>query len=84
MAARNPKADPQEPGDPDTSQPEAEPLVMVYVVNGTRTSRGPGPGPLELPAGEAARLIACRFAIGGSLPPRGMGGTPAAAVQEFR
>jgi hypothetical protein len=83
MAARNTKADPQEPGGPDTSQPEAEPLVMVYLVNGTRTSRGPGPGPLELPAAEASRLIAARFAVGGSQPPRGMG-TPEPPVREFR
>jgi hypothetical protein len=84
MAARNPKADPQEPADPDADQLEPEPLVMIYVTVAVRTSRGPGPGPLELPRAEAGRLVSARFAVGGSRPPRGMDGVPAAAVQEFR
>jgi hypothetical protein len=53
-------------------QQQAQPgpqLVAVYVVNGTRTSRGPGPGAMELPALEAAALVRQRFAIYGSRPP---------------
>jgi hypothetical protein len=84
MTAHNPKADPRGPADPDMDQPEAERLVPVFLVVAVRTSRGPGPGPLELPAAEAGRLITARFAIGGSLPPRGMGDTPEPAVREFR
>jgi hypothetical protein len=70
--------------DPGVSQPEPERLVMIYLTVAVRTSRGPGPGPLELPAAEAGRLITAKFAIGGSLPPRGMGGPPETAVREFR
>ena len=36
-----------------------------------RTSRGPGPGPVELPAAEAARLVADRHAVYGTQAPRG-------------
>jgi len=70
------KADPQE-----MSQPEPERLVPVYLTVGVRTSRGPGPGPLELPAIEASRLIAAKYAVPGCLPP---GGPAESAVREFR
>jgi hypothetical protein len=54
-----------------SGQPGDGPLVMIYVTNAVRTSAGPGPGPRELPAGEASRLIAARHAVYGSQPPRG-------------
>ncbi len=76
--------DPQEPGGLDMDESERERLVMIYLTVAVRTSRGPGPGPLELPAAEAGRLISAKFAVGGSLPPRGMGDTPETAVREFR
>src|SRR6266568_7479523 len=49
--------------------PPGEQLVQVCVLNGTRTSAGPGPGPMELPALEAAALVRQRFAVYGSKPP---------------
>ncbi len=69
-----------EPADPtlaamgDTNrepqQPPAGPqLVTVYVVNGTRTSAGPGPGPMELPPAEAGALYRQRLAVYGDRPP---------------
>jgi hypothetical protein len=64
-----------DPGDPalDTTRPPQappdEPLVTVYVVNGTRTSQGPGPGVKQLPPEEASALIRQRFAVYGSKPP---------------
>jgi hypothetical protein len=54
--------------EPQQAQPGPQ-LVQVYVVNGTRTSRGPGPGPMELPPEEANALIGKRFAVPGSKPP---------------
>jgi len=46
-------------------------LVTVRVLNGTRTSRGPGPGVFELPADEAASLVERRLAYpAAELPPR--------------
>jgi hypothetical protein len=39
------------------------------VVNGTRTSAGPGPGPLSLPPLEAAALVRQRFAVYGDRAP---------------
>jgi hypothetical protein len=59
-------------------------VVTVYVVNGTRTSQGPGPGPKELPASEANRLIYAKLAVYGDQPPDGMGGKPEPAVRAFR
>lgn len=50
------------------SQP-AEPVVTIYVVNGVRTSGGPGPGVKRLPASEASALIGMRFAVHGTRPP---------------
>ncbi len=51
------------------SAPPAEPLVTVYLVNGTRTSAGPGPGALRLPATEAGRLISAKLAVYGDRAP---------------
>lgn len=51
------------------SQPQPEPLRQVYVLNGTRTSAGPGPGPKTLPASEAGALISFKMAVPGSRPP---------------
>lgn len=47
----------------------AEPLMAVYVTNGTRTSQGPGPGPMQLPASGASALIAMKYAVPGSRNP---------------
>jgi hypothetical protein len=58
--------------DTTREQQQAQPgpqLVPVYVLNGTRTSAGPGPGPMELPSEEANALIGKRFAVPGSRPP---------------
>ena len=52
--------------EPQQAEPGPQ-LVTVYVVNGTRTSAGPGPGALELPPLEAAALVRQRFAVPGSL-----------------
>lgn len=56
-----------------TREPQQAPpgpqLVTVYVVNGTRTSAGPGPRPLKLPPAEAGALVRQRFAIYGDRPP---------------
>lgn len=54
--------------EPQQAQPGPA-AVTVYVVNGTRTSQGPGPGPLSLPPLEAAALVRQRFAVYGSKPP---------------
>jgi hypothetical protein len=43
--------------------------MQVCVVNGTRTSQGPGPGPMTLPASEANALLTARLAIYGSKAP---------------
>jgi hypothetical protein len=62
---------------------EPEPLVTVYVVNGTCTSADPGPGPKTLPAAEALALIGMKYAVAGDRPPDGMGGTPEPATRAF-
>jgi hypothetical protein len=62
------------------SQP-AEPLVAVYVVNGTRTSQGPGPGPMTLPASEANALLGMRLAVYGDRAPNEP--LPEPAVRRF-
>jgi hypothetical protein len=59
---------------------QPEPLVAVYVVNGTRTSAGPGPGPLKLPPAEAAALVRQRFAVYGSKPPNAADPEPTTKV----
>ena len=43
--------------------------MQVYVVNGTRTSAGCGPGPMQLPVSECNALIGARLAIPGSRAP---------------
>jgi hypothetical protein len=60
------------------SGPEPEARIPVYLVNATRTSAGPGPGPKSLPAGEAAWLVRQKLAIFGTAAPRGLldGGVP--------
>lgn len=47
----------------------AEPTMQVYVLNGTRTSAGPGPGPMTLPASECSALIGMKMAVPGSRAP---------------
>lgn len=60
------------------TKPQPEPLVTVYVVNGTRTSAGPGPGALTLPASEAGALVRQRFAVYGDRAPGAADPEPAA------
>lgn len=62
---------PPSPTDPAPGDAEAEPLVAVYLTNGTRTSAGPGPGLKYLPPDEAGRLVGARLATYGERPPRG-------------
>ena len=50
-------------------EPVPEPLTSVFVVNGTRTSQGPDPGPKALPASEANALIGMKYAVYGDKPP---------------
>jgi hypothetical protein len=59
-----------EPPPPDTS---GTPMT-VFVTTAVRTSAGPGPGVKTLPPAEAASLIAMKYAVGGSQPPRGFPG----------
>jgi hypothetical protein len=62
------------------SQTEPEPPVIqsplqaVFVVNGTMTSAGPGPGVRYLLPAEASALIQARLAVAGDKPPRGQHG----------
>lgn len=80
-------------GDPTLAdmQPQAQPqpvppdvqMVTVFLVNGTRTSQGPGPGVKTLPSPEANALISAKLAIYGSEPPAGMGGVPESPVRAF-
>ena len=44
-------------------------LVTIFLTNGTSTSAGNGPGPLTLPAGEAAALVGRKVAVYGGQPP---------------
>ena len=70
--------------DTTREQPQAQPgpaAVTVYVVNGTRTSAGPGPGALELPPLEANVLIRQRFAVAGDRAPGAA--DPAPVVKPF-
>jgi hypothetical protein len=53
--------------------PDGDP-VPVFVVNGTRTSAGPGPGVKHLPRAEAGALVAARLAVHGTEPPQGWSG----------
>jgi hypothetical protein len=63
------------------SQPQPEPLRQVYVLNGTRTSAGPGPGPMELPASECSALISMKMAVPGTRAPNE--GDPEPTVRRF-
>jgi hypothetical protein len=65
------------------SQPPPEPVVTVYLTVGVRTSAGPGPGVKQLPASEANRLCAMKYAVYGDKPPAGMGGDPEPAIRTF-
>jgi hypothetical protein len=58
------------PADADTS---GEP-VTLFVINGTRTSDGPGPGVKHLPRAEAGALVAAHLAVHGEKPPQGWTG----------
>jgi hypothetical protein len=55
---------------------EPEPLADVYLTSAIRTSQGPGPGHKRLPASEAARLVARKYATAGTEPPRSFLGHP--------
>jgi hypothetical protein len=46
-------------------------LAWVYLANGTSTSGGNGPGPVQVPPAEAAWLIGECLAVAGQLPPAG-------------
>jgi hypothetical protein len=48
--------------------------VPCFLLNGVRTSQGPGPGPMMLPPAEAASLVARKLAVAGSTPPSGWPG----------
>jgi hypothetical protein len=48
--------------------------VPVFVMNGTRTSDGPGPCVKHLPPAEAGALVAAHLAVYGSKPPQGWTG----------
>jgi hypothetical protein len=48
--------------------------VPVFVINGTRTSAGPGPGVKRLPRAEAGALVTARMAVPGEQPPHGWSG----------
>jgi hypothetical protein len=53
--------------------PSAGPdTVPVYLVNGTRTSQGPGPGLKYLPSPEANALVRAKLAVAGTTRPGGM------------
>jgi hypothetical protein len=63
----------------NASPPPAQPAatgkpVPVFVLNGTRTSDGPGPGVKHLPPAEAGALVAARIAVHGDKPPAGWPG----------
>jgi hypothetical protein len=47
--------------------------MQVYVLNGTGTSAGSGPGSADLPGDEALWLLGQGLAVRGSLPPPNMG-----------
>jgi hypothetical protein len=46
-------------------------LVQVFLLNGTGTSGGNGPGVVSVPPDEAAALVRERIAVYGSTPPSG-------------
>jgi hypothetical protein len=55
-------------------QPPGGPKTWVFLVNGTRSSAGAGPGPRELPVAEAGALVAAHLAVHGTEPPHGWSG----------
>jgi hypothetical protein len=64
------------------NQQPAQQLVQVYVTNGHRTSGGPGPGVVEIPADEAARVVANRH--GRILQPGEQAGDLGRSPQQIR
>ena len=48
--------------------------VAVFVTVAVRTSAGAGPGVRRVPAAEAGRLVAMKYACHGEAPPRGWPG----------
>ena len=70
-----PARDPRRTADDDQYPvpPAAPPgeRITVYATVAVRTSAGPGPGVLELPRDEAARMVADRHAVYGAAAPRG-------------
>jgi hypothetical protein len=51
------------------STPDAP--VTIFLLNGTATSGGNGPGVVSVPPDEAARLVSEGLAVVGSIPPSG-------------
>lgn len=79
------------PGGDVYPQPPAPPpgdRITVYATVAVRTSAGPGPGVLDLPAAEANRLIGMKYGVYGDRPPKNFldGGQPGPSgpVREFR
>jgi hypothetical protein len=64
---------------PPQYQPEPAPrgskTVPVFLLNGTRTSAGPGPGVKHLHPAEAGALVSAHLAVAGDQPPRGWSGS---------
>lgn len=61
------------PGGDVYPQPPAPPpgdRITVYATVAVRTSAGPGPGVLDLPAAEANRLIGMKYGLYGDRPGR--------------
>ena len=71
MTATN--ASPPQPPAP-TPPAEGDDLTVVFLLNGTRTSGGIGPGPVKVGRAEAGRLLAAHMAVGGDQPPPGWPG----------
>jgi hypothetical protein len=69
VTATNASPPPNPPEQPGPGKP-----VPVFVINGTRTSDGPGPGVRHLPPAEAGALVAARVAVHGEKPPQGWTG----------
>jgi hypothetical protein len=59
---------PSQPGWAPGQDASGDP-VAVFVINGVRTSDGPGPGVRHVPPAEASALIAARTAVAGDKPP---------------
>ena len=63
----------QSPPQP-ASPPGDGPLTWMFLLNGTRTSGGNGPGPVQVRPDEAAWLIRQRLALAGQAPPQNWSG----------